>query len=197
MVPQHLTARTGNSSIPRVTGKSTAWLRYTWQTATLGADSSAASSDLIRPATREEAEQVLHVIRTSLAMDSSWNDALAQADAYLKETVSRLFNAEEPLCLVIPKGNRLIAASLLDPDAGSANHLASGPVVHMEYRNRGIGSRLLHASLTLLRDRGLTAVSGVTRAGSVAADHVYPKFGGVAEPGSLPEGSGSSLPSKR
>jgi ribosomal protein S18 acetylase RimI-like enzyme len=51
----------------------------------------------------------------------------------------------------------------------------------MEYRNRGIGSRLLHASLEALGGRGVSVASGVTRAKTVAARHVYPKFGGVAE----------------
>ena len=85
------------------------------------------------------------------------------------------------LCLVMPKGSRLIAASLLDPSPEASSHLVSGPAVLMEYRNRGIGSRLLHASLEALRGNGITVASGITRAKTMAARHVYPKFGGVAE----------------
>jgi len=157
------------------------WMRFNWQTGNLSTFALIPATDLIRPATHEEAEQVLQVLLLSLAMDSGWNDSVAKVEEYLKNSVKRLFNADEPLCLVIPKGNRLIAASLLDPDAGSPCQLVSGPSVLMEYRNRGIGSRLLHESLLALRDRGLSSVSGFTKPNSVASRHVYPKFGGIGE----------------
>jgi len=105
-------------------------------------------------------------------MDSAWNDSFAQVERYLTEAVARIFNATEPLCLVIPKGNRMIAASLLDPDPAAPIHLVSGPSVLMEYRNRGIGSRLLHASLTALAEAGVSEPIGITRGKTVAARHV-------------------------
>jgi predicted N-acetyltransferase YhbS len=114
-------------------------------------------------------------------MDSSWNDSYAQAEQYLTAAVGRIFNEEDPLCLVIQKGSRLIAASLLDPEDASMNHLVSGPAVTMEYRNRGIGSRLLQESLGALRARGLKRIIGLTRDRTVAARHVYTKFGSVSE----------------
>jgi predicted N-acetyltransferase YhbS len=138
-------------------------------------------ADQIRRATREEWEEVLHVLLLGLSMDSTWNDAFAQVEAHLREAAERLFNASEPLCLVIPKGNRLIAASLLDPGAEASSHLVSGPVVLMEYRNRGLGSRLLQASLEALRGVGIATATGITRDRTEAARYVYPKFGGNAE----------------
>jgi GNAT superfamily N-acetyltransferase len=162
---------------------SSRWSRFSWKTDSLGSVQVPASGiDLIRRATREEGEDVLQVILLSLAMDSAWNDSLQLVEEYVKASVARSFNAEEPLCLVIPKGNRLIAASLLDPSSGAVNHLISGPSVLMEYRNRGIGSRLLHASLSELRERGITNAHGVTRDKTVTSRYVYPKFGSVAAP---------------
>jgi GNAT superfamily N-acetyltransferase len=158
---------------------SSPWLRFTWQTDKTGV--APAGSDLIRPATREEADEVLRVLLLSLSMDSGWNDSFAMVEQSLKAEVARIFNEGDPLCLVMPKGSRLIAASLLDPSPEAANHLVSGPAVLMEYRNRGIGSRLLHASLEALGGRGITVASGITRSKTMAARHVYPKFGGVAE----------------
>ncbi|MEI6375780.1 MAG: GNAT family N-acetyltransferase [bacterium] len=177
---------------PQVRGDSTPWLRFSWQTARL---TPAAGSDLIRPATREEGEDVLKVILLSLSMDAAWNGSYAQAEEYLKGAIGRLFNAEEPLCLVIPKGNRLVAASLLDPNQEAAGHLVSGPSVLMEYRNRGLGSQLLHASLAVLHEKGFAEVTGITRTKSVAALHVYPKFGSTSKPvlfSTLDEGSRES-----
>jgi len=166
-----------------VRGDSTPWLRFFWQTAKLdSATKSPSGSDLIRPATREEGEDVLKVILLSLSMDAAWNGSYAQAEEYLKGAISRFFNAEEPLCLVVPKGNRLIAASLLDPNPEAPSHLVSGPSVLMEYRNRGLGSQLLYGSLAALQEKGLAAVAGITRKKSVAALHVYSKFGSTSEP---------------
>jgi len=155
------------------------WLRFSWNTSSLG--QAPAGSDQIRPATREEGEEVLRVLLLSLSMDSAWNDSFAQAERYLSEAVSRIFNSTEPLCLVIPKGNRMIAASLLDPLPEASFHLVSGPSVLMEYRNRGIGSRLLHASLAALAEAGVAAPCGITRDKTVASKHVFPKFGGTSE----------------
>ena len=157
----------------------TPWVRFSWQTASLGA--APGGADLIRPATREEGDDVLRVLLLSLSMDAAWNDSFARAEHHLREVIGRLFNTEEPLCLVVPKGNRLIAASLLEPVSEAPSHLVSGPAVLMEYRNRGIGSRLLHASLSVLRDRGLSTATGITRDRTIAARHVYPKFGGKSE----------------
>jgi GNAT superfamily N-acetyltransferase len=176
-------AGAGGSFGTRLSKDSSRWSRFSWKTDSLGAPQVPASgADLIRRATREEGEDVLHVILLSLAMDSGWNDSLQLVEEYAKASVARIFNAEEPLCLVIPKGNRLIAASLLDPTVEALNHLVSGPSVLMEYRNRGIGSRLLHASLSELRERGITSALGVTRDKTIAARYVYPKFGSVAAP---------------
>jgi ribosomal protein S18 acetylase RimI-like enzyme len=122
----------------------------------------------------------------SLSMDPAWNDSVMKVDLYLREAVSRIFSQEEPLCLVMPKGNRFVAASLLDPSAEDFGHLVSGPAVLVEYRNRGIGSRLLHASLLALKERGLDVASGVTRVNTIASRYVYPKYGGVAESIQLP-----------
>ena len=73
-------------------------------------------------------------------MDAAWNDFFIRAEHYLREAVGRIFNAEDPLCLVIPKGKRLIAASLLDPSAEAPFHLVSGPSVLMEYHNCVVAS---------------------------------------------------------
>ena len=158
------------------------WRRFSWSlSSVLPIDTSSQNGDLIRLARREEGEDVLQTVLLSLAMDSSWNDSYAMAEHYLTSTVGRLFNESEPLCLVIQKGNRLIAASLLDPDLDAVHQLVSGPLVTTEYRNRGIGTRLLHASLAALQERGLTRATGITRDRTVAARHVYAKFGSVSE----------------
>lgn len=167
---------------PMIRRHDSLWRRFSWSLeSVLSIEPSPQNGDLIRLARREEGEEVLQTILLSLSMDSSWNDSYAIAEHYLTSTVGRLFNETEPLCFVIQKGNRLIAASLLDPDPDATHQLVSGPMVTTEYRNRGIGSLLLHASLAALQERGLTSATGITRDGTVAARHVYAKFGSVSE----------------
>jgi predicted N-acetyltransferase YhbS len=156
------------------------WMRTTWQTPLLPDLASEAASG-IRLATKDEAQKVTEVILNSLSMDSAWNDSFVKVEQYLKDAVMRLFHQDEGFCLVIPKGNRFIAASLMDATSESPIHLVSGPVVLTEYHNRGIGSRLLQSSLAALRDRGLSTVRGVTRINTTAGRHLYAKFGGVSE----------------
>lgn len=182
--PSHRSSSLAAADMPASAGRDTSpWLRFTWACDKVPAIPvpSTVAGDLIRPASREEAEQVVKVILLSFSMDSTWNDSLSKVEEYITASVARLFNEEDPLCLVIPKGNRIIAASLLDQESGAVSNLVSGPSVLMEYRNRGIGSRLLHASLAALRDRGLVSATGITRTRTTAALHVYPKFGGKGE----------------
>jgi len=66
----------------------------------------------------------------------------------------------------------------------------------VEYKNRGLGTQMLYASLALLRDRGFSTVRGVTRANGVAARHVYTKFGSISEAAQLPVSAENSPESK-
>ena len=178
---RHMSPDAAMSGTIQLRSATSPWVRFTWKTDRVPDFVPAISSDLIRPATKEESAKVIELILNSLALDTSWNGSFVKVEQYLSEAVGRLFNQDEPLCFVMPKGNRLVAASLLDPSSEAPSQLLSGPAVLAEYRNRGIGTRLLHASLAALRDRGLFSVSGVTRAGTVGARHVYTKFGGMCE----------------
>jgi GNAT superfamily N-acetyltransferase len=97
--------------------------------------------------------------------------------------VERAFDRPDPSCIVSLHGQRVIGASLLDADPDVGNHLLSGPMLlHEEYRNRGVGSGLLAASLLFLRDKGLSKVRGVTRANSTVSRFVYTKFSSIQTP---------------
>lgn len=165
----------------RLARESSPWLRFTWQLDKVSPLPLGSLKEEIRPAKREEGEDVLGVLLLSLSMDSSWNDSLAKVENYLRASIARIFNEEVPLCFVIQKGNRLVAASLLDPEPVSGIHLVSGPAVLSEYRNRGLGTHLLGHSLAALAGKGLVSATGITRINTPAARHVYPKFGGVSE----------------
>ena len=80
----------------------------------------------------------------------------------------------------------MIGASILLPDPTAGNHLAPGPCVLMEYRNRGLGTALLVESLRQLRAAGLSRASGLAKNNAPVAKFLYPKFNGVVTPGDTP-----------
>ena len=83
--------------------------------------------------------------------------------------------------VVLTHGQRIIGASLLNPEIDAENHLLSGPCVLAEYRSRGLGTALLHHSLLLLKTHGLKRVHGVCKEMATTSKFVYPKFGSTVE----------------
>lgn len=155
------------------------WLCFEWNTAKEEFSAPPPASLAIRPANRDEEEVVGKVLRTAFSMDSSWGDISRRLDESMERFVEEAFDKsrEMPSCVVAQHGSRIIGVSVMDADPDSLNHLSSGPLLLHEYRNRGLGSALLAASLNFLRAEGLAKVRGVTRANSTAARFIYAKFG--------------------
>jgi len=159
------------------------WRRFVWQLAKLPAvDGKLPTHYHLRAATREESEPVRRVIFSAFSLDSSWSDALQQFRESLEGHIEAAFTHESVPGLVICHGQRIIAASALTTVNDAENHLLSGPCVLMEYRNRGLGTALLHYSLKQLQNAGLEQACGVSKENVVASKFVYPKFGSVSVP---------------
>ena len=105
--------------------------------------------------------------------------------ASLRQTGARGLRAilEEvlaPVMFEVPS-NETIESILItrdDPEPADGIHLVTGSCVLIEYRNRGIGGALLHATLEALRTRGLTEAVGLARPGTPSAKFFCSKFGG-------------------
>lgn len=138
----------------------------------------------LRTAGDQEIEDALRVLEASYDLDPEWSGC----DKYVEQTV--ITGAKRALagrgeCLFVLHGNRVIGASVYNPEPGDGDvHLVSGPCVLIEYRSRGIGGALLGATLEALRDCGLTEAVGRTRPNSPSAKFLCRKFGGqpVAAP---------------
>ena len=120
------------------------------------------------------------VILSALTLDSSWGNSIQAFRARLDNHLEAIFRSQEIPALVVSHGPRVIAASAIAPFAGMENHLLSGPCVLLEYHNRGIGTALLHASLSHLRTSGLNAAHGIAKDNSISARFLYPKFGSTS-----------------
>ena len=159
------------------------WVRFTWDLNAIPLTAVDLPNHYqITPATREDETAVRKVLSCSFLLDPAWNPAIGEVMQSLQSWLDRAFIVEENTCLTLRHGSRIIGASVLCRDPGAENHFAPGPCILMEYRNRGFGTRLLEASLQLLKDAGLTHVSGIARELSPVAKFLYPKYNGVASP---------------
>ncbi len=158
------------------------WLCFEWRAdgASVGAPSIAPV--VVRAAGKPDEEGVSKVLKNVFAENAGWGEVSRKLVDLLKGNIEEAFSTDEPSCLVAFHGTRIIGASLLDLDADASNHLLSGPCVLHEYRNRGVATALLGASLTHLRTAGVKTARGLTIENSITARFIYPKFSGASRP---------------
>lgn len=163
------------------------WIHFQWKTTDLPSLPKFDTRLTIRNASAGEQTAVLKVALLALAMNTDWHDMTNEVQVLIEAAVKKAFSSDkEPSCLVAAHGARIIAISLLDLNQEAVHHLVTGPWVLSEYRNRGLGTALLWKSLQQLSERGITTAYGMTRKNSIAAQFVYPKFGGVPQDQAVP-----------
>jgi predicted N-acetyltransferase YhbS len=154
------------------------WKRFTWDLAQLpNGEPRLASHFCIRPASRDEEKTVRTVIFTAFGLDTAWGDSFKYVQSFIESQLASNFLHRTVPCLVITHGVRIIAASALNMSEDAPTNLISGPCVLSEYRSRGLGTALLHASLAQLKISGLAQAHGICKDSVAASRFVYPKFG--------------------
>lgn len=164
------------------------WVQFTWDLDKLPPLAVALPEryhfDLIGP---EEEGELRNVVTRSLAHDSTWGEAIHEVNGMIDGWLERAFDPENGgLCLALRHGTRMIGAAILIPQPDAEVHLAPGPCVQMEYRNRGLGTALLSESLHRLRETGLAQAAARAKSNGPVARFLYPKFNGMVMPGSPP-----------
>lgn len=162
------------------------WVRFTWDLTNLPS----LITDLpqhyqIGAATNEDQVGLRKVFSSSFVLDPIWNPAVHDVMRTVNTWLDHAFVSDLSTCLVLRHGHRIIGASVLSLDPNAENHLAPGPSIMMEYRNRGFGTLLFERSLKSLREAGLVRASGIARENAPVARFLYPKFGGIPEPTNL------------
>src|ERR1700730_9765779 len=156
------------------------WVRFRWDLAELApADSPVPEHYHISPATKEDEKELRKVFTTSFLLDPTWNPAIGEAMQTIQSWLDPAVASKKTTWLALRHGVRVIAAAVLSVDPGADNHLAPGPCILVEYRNRGFGTRLLESSLKLLREGGVTHAIGIARENAPVAKFLYPKFNGT------------------
>ncbi|MCX7712722.1 MAG: GNAT family N-acetyltransferase [Chthoniobacterales bacterium] len=158
------------------------WLKFTWRLGQIQQpEMEAIQPFLMRPALPEEEGRVLETLSKSTALDSSLGEAGRLLQYYFAEIVPRTWKHKKRESLVVLHGERIIGASVFFLLASEPYQLASGPCVLSEYRNRGLGTALLQATLWELQKVGLDFACGICHQFSTLAKYLYPKFGGASE----------------
>ena len=152
--------------------------RFRWKLA----DAALAAEDLpqpytLRAADKQELEDALGVVQASYNLDPEWSGAAKHIEEVVLPGVKKAFE-DEAYGLFVQHGNRVVAASIYQPQPEDGIHLVTGPCVLIEYRNRGIGGALLAATLQALKSHGVTEAVGQTRPFTPSAKFLCTKFGG-------------------
>ena len=159
------------------------WMRFRWDLTKLSHLESALPQHYkIERTTITDAEEVRKVISRSFVLDPSWNGAIREVMQTVNGWLDNAFTNEKSIVLVLRHGVRIIGAAAVFVVPEDATHLAPGPCVLSEYRNRGFATHLLRHALSALNSAGVQEATAIARQNSAAAKFLYPKFGGAAEP---------------
>jgi ribosomal protein S18 acetylase RimI-like enzyme len=169
----------GHRSVARLFGmKLSVWVQFTWNLKALTAEVPKIDPRyVVEAATTEDKNLLLAAVTRSMSMEPAWSDDLAARVKLAEEIVQTALPAGEVTFVAIKHGQRIIGASALRDSGDKVSNLPLGVCVLNEYRNRGLGTFLLHESLRRLKERGLEAARLVTRKGITADRFLYPKYG--------------------
>jgi len=137
---------------------------------------------VFRTAAAEDRAAVEKVIRSAFSQESGTSARKDSPLSSIDQACDLAFTDAQTACVVVQHGTRIIGASVMTPAPDAENHLLTGPAILHEYRNRGIGTALLFASLDFLKDAGVPQARGIAQAQSTAARFVYSKFDGKSIP---------------
>lgn len=157
------------------------WVQFTWDLAKIPASAGILPAHYkISPATAEDEMALRKVVSSSFLLDPAWNSAIGEVMRSIQSRLDAALADDNQTCLALRHGQRIIGAAVLHPDISAIEHLAIGPSILAEYRNRGFGTCLLEASLAWLRDAGLSRASAMSPDYVPATKFLYPKFSGTA-----------------
>jgi len=158
------------------------WVRFAWELEKFTTvPPSLPPSYAIRRAIAEERATVTAVALSTFTLNSDWNPSFKEVRPLIEKAIHDVFHEKnDPFCLIVTHGSRIIGASGLSAENEAPNHLLTGPCLSLEYQNRGLASALLAHSLLALKEAGVTTARGVTKQGSCAAQFIYSKFGSIS-----------------
>ena len=154
------------------------WVQFTWEMEKVPAMAGALPAHYqILPASSADEMALRKIFSSSFLLDPAWNPAIGEVMQTIQTRLDAALTSEGQTCLALRHGQRIIGAAVLNPDSAAMEHLAIGPSILPEYRNRGFGTLLLHACLLKLSEAGMTSVSAMAPDYVPVTRFLYPKFG--------------------
>ena len=159
------------------------WIRFRWDLTQLPQfEEELPEHYEIGPATAEDEAELRKVITSSFVLDPAWNPSTQEVMETIEPWLAQAFSAPASTCLALRHGLRIIGVAIISHNAEAEVHLAPGPCVSMEYRNRGFGTRLLEQSLLKLREAGLKEAAAIAHENAPATKFLYTKFNSTPSP---------------
>jgi ribosomal protein S18 acetylase RimI-like enzyme len=157
------------------------WKRFTWDLTEFSTPAPVLGVPyILRAAAQDDQKSTSEIVINAIAADTGWNNERGTVREWLASSIEHVFSSEHTPAVVITHGQRIIGASIFTTEMDAETQFISGPCVSPEYRNRSLGSALLHATLTQLRAAGLSRAAALVPSNVPASRFVYPKFGSVA-----------------
>src|SRR5438874_46753 len=125
------------------------WVRFTWNLTQLSSSNLPLPAHYqIAPATPEDERELRKVYSSSFLLDPIWNPVIGEVMHSIQSRLDNIFpsanstSSVNSTCLALRHGARIIGAAVLSLEADAEDHLAPGPCILTEYRNRGSGRSL-------------------------------------------------------
>jgi hypothetical protein len=152
------------------------WARFTWDLTKLPLVGWQLPEHYqVAAATTDDERELRNVFSRSFLLDPTWNPAIGEVMQTIQSWLTEAFASDSRTCLALRHGVRIIGGIVLSLDPEADSHLAPGPCILIEYRNRGFGTYLLENSLGLLREAGLARATAIAPAHAPVAKFLYPK----------------------
>ena len=157
------------------------WIRFTWNLKQLPEQEPAAEGRvrLRQLDERDDLPRIWRALERAYATDPGWGSGRQKRLTVLRKAVFDGVGEARPKFFVMEDGSRMVGVS--GWSAQTTPELLTGICIVEEYRCRGYGALLLHATLKQLAKEGLARASVVTKTKINASKFLYPKFDSTSE----------------
>lgn len=157
------------------------WMKFTWDLKSLPAhEPKFRASMRIRKGVDDSMDKIWACIERAYEMDQGWSVNLKQILESVEAASRKGFETKAVTFLLLEDGKRIVGVSGVDIKA--PYQFLTGICVEDEYRCRGYGTSLLHATLSHIAENGLAEAVALSRQKVNASKYLYPKFGAKSEP---------------
>ncbi len=160
--------------------QTTRWDRFEWPLSGQKFDVSVPEGYSLRTGRFEDLDAMHGLVDIAYASDPSWDGQMADIKKRVGHRMRERISDPDANFVLATLGDRIFGLNGVAVHSPTNMHLITGICVDPAHQGRGLGGVLLGASLSWLRDQGLSTATVTTDATAVAAK-VYARFGAIRE----------------